>query len=278
MGEYYIRKGQRKKAFYAYAKYIEYYPEGEKVPTARKQLEKISARIKDLKTEFGPNEFNRIYPKDTLIFAEGETGKELFIIQKGSVKIIRVVDNNEVLLTMLKTGDVFGEMALLESKPRAASAVAYEDCQVMVVNQDSFKLIIETQPQLINKIATLLADRIWLIYKQLANTFITNPLGRMYDAMLIQLEKNRAPVNKPIAYTFDFGPKELADMAGLSREEGNMILLAMLENKKVRIENNKMHTTSMMEILKQAEHYRKMQKIEDARKEKKTVAEKGGAA
>jgi hypothetical protein len=46
-------------------------------------------------------------------------------------------------------------------------------------------------------------------------------------------------------------------------------LLVMLENKKVRIENNKMHTTSMLEILKQAEHYRKMHKI---------AAKAGGAA
>jgi CRP-like cAMP-binding protein len=213
-----------------------------------------------------------------MFFAEGETGTELFIIQKGSVKIVRVVDNNEVLLAMLKAGDIFGEMALLESKPRAAGAVAFEDCEVMVVNQANFKLVITNQPPLVAKITTLLADRIWFIYKQLANTQITNPLGRMYDAMLIQLEKNRATVNDPVPHTFDFGPAELAHMAGLSREESGILLEKMLENKKIRIENNKMHTTSMLEILRQTEYYRKMHQIEKARKDNKTTAGAGVVA
>jgi CRP-like cAMP-binding protein len=272
MGEYYIHQNQYKQAFHTYSKYLEYYPEGDKAAAAKDQLAKIGAKIKDIKTEFGPNEFNRSYPKESMFFAEGETGKELFIIQKGSVKIVRIVDNKEVLLAMLKAGDIFGEMALLEEKPRAAGAVAFEDCEVMVVNQDNFKLVITNQPPLVAKITTLLADRIWFIYKQLANTLLTNPLGRMYDAMLIHLEKNRAPVNDPTPHTFDFGPAELAHMAGLHREEGGILLEKMMENKKVRVENNKMHTTSMLEILRQTEYYRKMHQIEKARKENKTGA------
>jgi CRP-like cAMP-binding protein len=278
MGEYYARQGQYKQAFYTYTKYIEYYPDGEKAAAATERLTKLSVHAKDVKMEFGPNESSRTYTKDSMLFAEGETGKELFIIQKGSVKIIRVVDNNEVLLAMLKAGDVFGEMALLESKPRAAGAVAYEDCQVMVINQNNFQLMITSQPQLVAKITTLLADRIWFIYKQLANTLITNPLGRMYDAMLIQLEKNRASVSDPVPYTFNFGPVELAHMAGLSREDGDRVLSMMLENKKVKIENNKMHTTSMLEIFRLTDYYRKMHQIEKSRNENKTATEKGGTA
>jgi CRP-like cAMP-binding protein len=270
MGEYYARHGQYKQAFYAYTRYIEYYPEGDKVAVSKERLAKLGTKVQDVKMDFGPNEFNRTYPKDTTFFVEGETGKELFIIQKGSVKIVRIMDNNEVLLAMLKAGDIFGEMALLESKPRAAGAVAYEDCEVMVVNQANFKLVITGQPPLVAKITTLLADRIWFIYKQLANTQITNPLGRMYDAMLIQLEKNRAAVNDPTPYTFNFGPDELINMAGLSKDDGNRLLAKMLENKKVKIENNKMHTTSMLEIFRQTEYYRKMHKIEQARQDSKT--------
>jgi hypothetical protein len=146
-----------------------------------------------------------------------------------------------------------------------------------VVNQDNFKLVITNQPPLVAKITTLLADRIWFIYKQLANTQITNPLGRMYDALLIQLEKNRATVNDPVPHTFDFGPAELAHMAGLHREESGILLEKKKKKKKVRIENNKMHTTSMLEILRQTEYYRKMHQIEKARKDNKAPAA-GGAA
>ena len=267
VAEYYVRQSQYKQAYYAYAQYIEYCPMEMNIAAAKERMMKIAIYVKGVRTSFAPDEFNRTYTKDTMLFAEGEPGNELFIIQKGSVKIVKIVDDNEVLLAVLKTGDIFGEMALLEAKPRAASAVAYEDCQVLAVNRANFERMISTQPQLISKLTTLLADRIWFIYKQLANTLISDPLGRMYDALQIQLEKNRVPLNGPHPYTFDFGPKELANMVGFPQGEANLLLRKMLENKKIRIENNKIHTVEVMEIVKQVEFYRKMQKIEKARKE-----------
>ena len=48
----------------------------------------------------------------------------MFIIQEGAVRITKVVDGREVILAVLKKGDMFGEMALLENKPRSASAIA----------------------------------------------------------------------------------------------------------------------------------------------------------
>jgi CRP-like cAMP-binding protein len=202
-----------------------------------------------------------------MIFAEGEPGNELFIIQKGSVTIAKVVDEKEVLLAVLKTGDIFGEMALLEAKPRAASAVAYEECQVLAVNRANFELMIKTQPQLIARLTTLLADRIWLIYKHLANTLISDPVGRMYDALLIQLEKNRIPLESKTPHTFDFGPRELANMVGLAPNDANLMLRKMFETKKITVDKDKIHVVSVEEIAKQTEFYRKMQKIENSRRE-----------
>jgi len=117
-----------------------------------------------------------------MIFSENEPGTELYIIQRGVVKISKIVEDNEVLLALLKPGDIFGEMALLENKPRSASAIASEDVSVMVVTKSNFERMVQTQPQLITKLTTKLAERLWLIYKQLANTLIQDPLGRLYDA------------------------------------------------------------------------------------------------
>jgi len=112
-----------------------------------------------------------------------------------------------------------------------------------------------------------LADRIWFIYKQLANTLLSDPLGRMYDALLIQLEKTRVPLDSQNPHTFDFGPRELANMVGLSLKDANILLRKMLENRKIMIDKEKIYTSSVAEIAKQTEFYRKMQKIENARKE-----------
>jgi len=267
VAEYYVRRSQYKQAFYAYTRYIENCPKGEMVAASRARMIKIAPYVKDVRTSFAPDEFNRIYPKDTMLFAEEEPGNELFIIQKGAVKIVKIVNDNEVLLAVLKAGDIFGEMALLEAKPRVASAIAYEDCQVLAVNRANFHRMIATQPQLIARLTTLLADRIWFIYKQLANTLIDDPVGRMYDVLRIQLEKNRIPINSASPHTFDFGLKELANMVGLPQSDANFVLRKMLENKKIQIVGNKIHAATVAEILIQTEFYRKMQKIERARKE-----------
>jgi CRP-like cAMP-binding protein len=267
VAEYYAKQNQYNQAYYAYHQYIKYCPRGENVNFARERMMKIAPYAKAVKLGYKAEEFNRTYPRDSMIFSEGEQGEELYIIQKGSVKIAKIVDNNEVLLAVLKTGDIFGEMALLEAKPRAASAVAYEDCVVLAVNRANFERMISSQPQIIVRLTTLLAERIWFIYKQLANTLISDPLGRMYDALLIQLEKNRINIMSTQSYTFDFGPKELVNMVGLPQGDGTLVLRKMMENKKIQILRDKIYVADVSEVGKQTEYYRKMQKIEKARRE-----------
>jgi hypothetical protein len=87
----------------------------------------------------------------------------------------------------------------------------------------------------------------------------------MYDALLIQLEKQRVPISTK-AYTFDFGPQELVNMVGLQKSDGNMALRTMFENSYLKITDNKIHVTRIDEIEKQAKYYRKMEKISQARK------------
>ncbi|MDR1388811.1 MAG: cyclic nucleotide-binding domain-containing protein [Treponema sp.] len=271
VADYYTRQSQYNQAYYAYHQYIKYCPGGEFILQARERMMKIAPYAKNVKLDFKSDEFNRVYPRDSMIFSEGEPGEELFIIQNGAVKIAKIVDNNEVLLAVLKTGDIFGEMALLESKPRAACAVTYEECQLMAVNRANFERMVGTQPQIVARLTTLLAERIWFIYKQLANTLIADPVGRMYDALLIQLEKSRTAISA-VSYTFDFGVKELVNMVGIPQSEGMAVLRKLMENKKIQIlksqDKDLIHCLDLTEVAKQTEYYRKMQKIENTRREK----------
>ncbi len=267
IGEYYAKQSQYNQAFYAYYQYLKFCPLGQHTVLAKERLAKIKQFSKAVYLDGSTEEFNRFYPKDTMVFSEGMPGSELYIIQKGSVKITKIVDNTEVLLAVLKAGDIFGEMALLENKPRSASAIAYEDAYLLAVNKANFERMVQAQPQIVTRLTQLLAERIWFIYKQLANTLIADPMGRMYDALHMQLEKNRVPIRNGASYAFDFGPKELVNMVGLPIGEGNLVVQQLLANKLFRIIENKINVLDMSEIVKQAEYYRKMQKIDKARKE-----------
>ncbi len=267
VAEYYARQNQYNQAYYAYYRYIQYCPQGEFINIARERMAKIHPYAKVVNIDKNSDNFTRVYPKNTMIFSENEPGNELYIIQKGRVRITKIVDNNEVLLAMLKTGDIFGEMSLLENKPRSASAIAYDDVTLLAVNKANFQLMVKNQPQLITKLTQLLADRIWFIYKQLANTLMLDPLGRMYDALMIQLEKNRVPIEPSSAYTFDFSPKDLVNMVGFPKDQGNQQIRKLFENKKFKLMDNRIFVSDVEEIKKQAEFYWKMEKIERARRQ-----------
>ncbi len=266
VAEYYAKQSQYNQAYYAYYKFLQFCPNDPYVDKAKERMAKIHPYAKAVYLDKTPDGLTRPYPKNTMIFSENEPGTELYIIQKGVVKITKIVENNEVLLAMLKPGEIFGEMALLENKPRSASAIANEDCTLMAVNKANFERMVQTQPQLVTKLTCLFAERLWFIYKQLANTLIQDPLGRLYDALLLQLEKNRVPIVPGGKYMFQFGPKELLNMVGLSSEKGNPIVHKMFENKILSLADNKISTTDVEEIQKQSIYFKRIEKIERARR------------
>src|SRR6056297_854064 len=271
VAEYYARQSQYNQAYYAYYQYLKYCPSGEHVVTARERLAKIKPYSKAVYLDGDENVFTRAYPKETMVFSENMPGKEMYIIQKGAVKITKIVNDNEVLLAVLRQGDMFGEMSLIESKPRSASAIAFEDAVLLAVNRENFSRMVQTQPQIIARLTTTLAERIWFVYKQLANTLLSNKVGRMYDALLIQLERVRVPIRSGEPYTFDFGIKELINMVGLPMAEGNQIVREMLKNSKIKAVENKIYTSDIEEIEKQAKYYRKMERIEKSRREQRRI-------
>jgi CRP-like cAMP-binding protein len=265
VGACYDRLGRHELAYYAYARYLKHCPQGEHVQLVRDRLMKIGPFVKTSLQPFPPDESIRAYPRDRMVFSEGEPGDALYIIREGSVTITKIADGNEVLLAVLKPGDIFGEMALLESKPRAACAITREDSVLLVVSRANFGRIVATQPQIVSRLTTLLAERIWFAYKQIANTMIEDPLGRMYDALLIQLEKNRVNTAVEQAHIFDFGPGELITMMGLAPEEGKGVIKKLLVNRNIQLVNDHIRVNDVFEIAKQAQFFRNMQHRESSR-------------
>ncbi len=270
IARYYARLKQFDQAYYAYHQFLKYCPKDPNAETARDIMARIARYAQNVRFDFKPDEMTRSYPKNTMLFCESEPGDELFIIQKGSVKIVKVVEDSEVLLAMLKAGDIFGEMALIESKPRSASAVAYEDCSVMAVNRANFQQMVASQPQMIARLTTLLAERIWLIYKQLANTLIVDTMGRAFDMLLLQLERNHMDVKSEKAYFFEFGPNELATMLGLPKAEGYWIASKLIENKSFQIQSGKIFVQHIRDVLKESESFKHLQEREMKLRESKT--------
>ena len=76
------------------------------------------------------------FPKDAVIFKEGDPGDRCYVITNGTVRISKFIANiGEEALAVLKSGDYFGEMALIDKFPRSAHAIANTDVAVLAINK-----------------------------------------------------------------------------------------------------------------------------------------------
>ena len=107
------------------------------------------------------------------IIRENETGKELYVVIDGTVRISKVIPTGErVTFTLLKRGQFFGELSLLTQKAHSATAEALENTRVMVINKTDFEKFVEVAPQAGFKILRAIICEISELLKQMNNKFI----------------------------------------------------------------------------------------------------------
>lgn len=204
-------------AIYAYYQYIKACPQGKNIEKAKQRFVELKPKTKAVYFE-PTEEMMRTYPMGTMIFCENQSGADMFIIQEGEVSISKVVDGNEVTLAVLKKGDMFGEMALLENKPRSASAIAHAECKLMVVNRKNFDMMVSTQAQLIARLTTTFAERLWSLHRQLTNSQIVDYSHKMVDMLALQLEKAKVPYDSIKPYQTNVSVQDLITMCGIPKE------------------------------------------------------------
>jgi len=96
-----------------------------------------------------------------LIFREGESGQEMYILIEGAVELRKKVEGAEKLLkTVDSPNDFFGEMSLIDNRPRSATAVAVSETRVIAVNEAAFENLILTNGRFALKIIKALSERI----------------------------------------------------------------------------------------------------------------------
>src|SRR5262245_36942883 len=96
-----------------------------------------------------------------LLFRAGDEGDAMYVIEQGKVLIcVRAEDGHEVTLTELHGGDFFGEMALLDGKPRSADARVAEDARLAVLSREHFLSFVRSNPNVALEMLTALANRL----------------------------------------------------------------------------------------------------------------------
>ncbi len=265
LGKEWYRQNRFNHAAYAFQKYLQYCPKGNNVSQAKLYLQKMNKPL--IPPKVSKTEINRFYATDQIIFCENEPGDELYIIKRGSVKISKLISGKETILALLKVGDIFGEMALLDNRPRSATAIAAEDCEVAAINRQNFDKLVIEQPIMAERLITLLSERIWTAYRQLANLTISDPIGRLLDMLLIQLEKEKIPIQSKAEHNFGISGNDLLKMVGMNPEKDQEYIIQLLKKKYIVLDQGTIRCKNLKELQNEVSFFRKR----SVKKSKKTL-------
>jgi CRP-like cAMP-binding protein len=137
----------------------------------------------------------------------------------GSVKISVIsADGHEAVLNIVNAGEIFGEMALLDGRPRSADATAMCDCELVSMDRHTFNAILRNEPDVALKVIEFLCARLRRTNEQVQDVMFLNAPARLAKALLQLAGKHEtAGMSRKAKIT----QREISQMIGLSREITN---------------------------------------------------------
>lgn len=162
------------------------------------------------------------YSAGDMIFCEYQPGNEFYLIQSGSVRVMKVINGIEKTLDVLKAGEFFGEMAILENAPRSASIIAQDDCVLLEFNRSNFELLMKGQPQLAYSLLKILSKRIFDQRRRFMTLTLDDVDLKIYDVLIMLIEKQGTGflANSIISAS----PSDIAHWAGIDEKECKSVL------------------------------------------------------
>lgn len=180
--------------------------------------------LERLAADFRPHRFDA----DQTIFFQGDRGDALYIIESGRVRIyVLAEDGQEVSVTLYGPGDLFGEMALLDQRPRSATAVAMEDTRLFVLPRRYFYYHLRESYQLALNLMSTLSIRLRQTTEAVQSLTSLDVSQRMVKKLLHLAGRQGRRTREGICIRGRLTQQELASLIGSSRESANRALRAL---------------------------------------------------
>ncbi|MBR1403725.1 MAG: Crp/Fnr family transcriptional regulator [Treponema sp.] len=160
--------------------------------------------------------FAKTYEPGQVIITEYQNGDSFYLIQSGSVQLTKCANGTNKNLDILKPGELFGEMAILDNSPRSATCFAVGPVECLEFNKENFEVLVTGNPQIALMLLRLFCKRIYDQKRRLRILVISDPQARLADVFCMFNEMG--PVVAERQRKFNLTPQDLAHWSGLSPE------------------------------------------------------------
>lgn len=172
--------------------------------------------------------FGKGFPPGTVLFREGDSGKEMYVVQAGKVRISKTVRGVEKSLVDLGAGEFFGEMAVLNDKPRTANATVVDEAKLLVIDPKTFEAMVRGNAEIAIRIIKMLAKRLEETDKQIENLLLKDHNSRVVH-MLAYVAKSGKPVSGGVLVPM--GVADIAAKAGLELDKVDEVIQKLIRAK-----------------------------------------------
>ena len=172
----------------------------------------------------------RLVPNGTSIITAEQPGEAVYVILLGTVKIhIEQADGRDVVLAIIGAGDTLGEMSLLDSAGRSASAVTLEDSLLLWMDKAAFQQMLADFPPVALNLVRIMSSRVRLNNELIQALATLDVYGRVARQLLAFAEKYGESEGQTTLIPVHLTQGEIADLVGASRKRVNQVMVFFRE-------------------------------------------------
>ena len=182
--------------------------------------------------------FAKNYEPGEVIIAEYEPGDSFYLIQSGRVQLVKCVNGTKKNLDILKAGEFFGEMAILDNSPRSATCMAVGNVKCLEFNKENFELLITGNPQMALLLLKLFCKRIYDQKRRFRILVVKDLQARLADVFMMLDEMNPVSNVAEKQRRFNVTISDISHWAGLSPEVTRDEINKLVEKRKIEVYDN----------------------------------------
>jgi len=129
--------------------------------------------------------FGKSFEAGATLFKEGDHGDEMYVLQAGRVRLSRTIRGKEQHLVDLGPGEFFGEMAILNNKPRSATALCLDATKALVIDPKTFEQMIKANAEIAVRMIKKMAERLDEANEQIENLHLRDANSRVVHTLLL---------------------------------------------------------------------------------------------